>query len=59
MATKVSEDVSEVWIEYKKDQANQELRNRLMERYLPLVRYNAALNVSAVVTARIGAVPKL
>ncbi|HAP07445.1 MAG TPA: FliA/WhiG family RNA polymerase sigma factor [Planctomycetaceae bacterium] len=41
MATKVSEDVSEVWIEYKKDQANQELRNRLMERYLPLVRYNA------------------
>jgi len=31
MATKVSEDVSEVWIEYKKDQTNQELRNRLME----------------------------
>ncbi len=41
MATKVSEDVSEVWVEYKKDQTNQELRNRLMERYLPLVRYNA------------------
>ncbi|HQZ68065.1 MAG TPA: sigma-70 family RNA polymerase sigma factor, partial [Planctomycetaceae bacterium] len=41
MATKVSEDVSEVWIDYKKDQDNQELRNRLMERYLPLVRYNA------------------
>jgi RNA polymerase sigma factor for flagellar operon FliA len=41
MATKVSEDVSEVWIAYKQDQTNQELRNRLMERYLPLVRYNA------------------
>ncbi len=41
MATKVSEDVSDVWTEYKKDQTNQELRNRLMERYLPLVRYNA------------------
>ncbi len=41
MATKVSEDVSEVWVEYKKDQTSQELRNRLMERYLPLVRYNA------------------
>jgi RNA polymerase sigma factor for flagellar operon FliA len=41
MATKVSEDVSEVWITYKQDQTNQELRNRLMERYLPLVRYNA------------------
>ena len=41
MATKVSEDVSEVWIRYKQDQTSQELRNRLMERYLPLVRYNA------------------
>jgi len=41
MTTRVSEDVSEVWVEYKKDQTNQELRNRLMERYLPLVRYNA------------------
>ena len=41
MATKVSEDVSEVWVEFKKDQTNQKLRNRLMERYLPLVRYNA------------------
>ncbi|MEZ6040641.1 MAG: FliA/WhiG family RNA polymerase sigma factor [Planctomycetaceae bacterium] len=41
MATKVSEDVSEVWINFKKDQTDQELRNRLMERYLPLVRYNA------------------
>ncbi|MFM8475293.1 MAG: sigma factor, partial [Planctomycetaceae bacterium] len=41
MATRVSEDVSDVWVAYKKDQTNQELRNRLMERYLPLVRYNA------------------
>ena len=41
MATKVSEDVSEVWVSYKQDQTDQELRNRLMERYLPLVRYNA------------------
>jgi RNA polymerase sigma factor for flagellar operon FliA len=41
MATRVSEDVSEVWVAYKQDQTNQELRNRLMERYLPLVRYNA------------------
>lgn len=41
MATKVHEDVSDVWVEYKKDQSNQELRNRLIERYLSLVRYNA------------------
>ena len=41
MATRVSEDVGEIWKEYKKDQTNQELRNRLIERFLPLVRYNA------------------
>lgn len=41
MATKLTEDVSAVWIEFKKDQSNQALRNRLMERYLPLVKYNA------------------
>lgn len=41
MTIKVSEDVLEVWMEYKKDQTNQRLRNRLIERYLPLVRYNA------------------
>jgi len=41
MATRVTEDVSDVWVAYKKDQSNQELRNRLMERYLSLVRYNA------------------
>ena len=41
MATKLTEDVADVWIEYKQDQTNQSLRNRLIERYLPLVRYNA------------------
>ena len=29
MATKVNEDVSDVWVAYKQDQSNQELRNRL------------------------------
>ncbi len=42
MATKLSqEEVLEIWTEYKKDQTNQRLRNKLIERYLPLVRYNA------------------
>ncbi|MCA9115074.1 MAG: FliA/WhiG family RNA polymerase sigma factor [Planctomycetaceae bacterium] len=41
MTIKVSEDVLETWLEYKKDQTNQRLRNLLIERYLPLVRYNA------------------
>jgi RNA polymerase sigma factor FliA len=41
MATRVTEDVAEVWKAYKKDQSNQELRNILIERFLPLVRYNA------------------
>ena len=41
MVTKVERDVSEVWQEYKLDQSNKELRNYLMEKYLPLVRYNA------------------
>ncbi|MCA8987425.1 MAG: sigma-70 family RNA polymerase sigma factor, partial [Planctomycetaceae bacterium] len=42
MATKLSpEQIQEIWEEYKKDQTNQRLRNRLIERYLPLVRYNA------------------
>ena len=35
------EQLTEVWVDYKKDQADQHLRNTLMERYLPLVRYNA------------------
>ncbi len=42
MATKLSqEEVLELWKEYKKDQTNQRLRNKLIERFLPLVRYNA------------------
>ncbi len=42
MATKLSpEEIQEIWVTYKKDQTNQRLRNRLIERFLPLVRYNA------------------
>ena len=41
MATKLTEDVAHVWVEYKQDQSNQPLRNRLIECYLSLVRYNA------------------
>jgi len=41
MATTVaSEDVEQLWITFKKDLSNQELRNRLVEIYLPLVKYN-------------------
>ena len=40
--TKLTEEqLSEVWVDYKKDQSDLTLRNTLMERYLPLVRYNA------------------
>src|ERR1041385_3461260 len=35
------EQLTEVWTDYKKDQSDLTLRNTLMERYLPLVRYNA------------------
>ena len=41
MTSKLTEDIAHVWIEFKQDMRNQALRNRLMERYLPLVRYNA------------------
>jgi len=41
MATTLApEDVEQLWIEFKRDMSNQELRNRLVEIYLPLVRYN-------------------
>ncbi len=42
MATNVAnaEEIQQVWIEYKQDLTRQDLRNRLIERYLPLVRYN-------------------
>ncbi len=39
-AAQVSDDIQEVWIQYKKDPNNKDLRNRLMERYFPLVKYN-------------------
>ncbi len=42
MATVVApENVEQLWIEFKKDPSNQQLRNRLVEIYLPLVKYNA------------------
>jgi RNA polymerase sigma factor for flagellar operon FliA len=37
----VSQDeISEVWKRFKADPKNRELRNRLVEQYLPLVKYN-------------------
>src|SRR5947209_8300757 len=41
MVSKVERDISEVWQEFKQDQSSKELRNYLIEKYLPLVRYNA------------------
>jgi len=38
---RVKEDIQSVWLAFKKDQLNQELRNRLIENYFPLVRFNA------------------
>jgi RNA polymerase sigma factor FliA len=38
--TLAPEDIEQLWIEYKRDMSNQELRNRLVEMYLPLVKYN-------------------
>jgi RNA polymerase sigma factor for flagellar operon FliA len=41
MATTLApDDVEQLWVEFKKDMDNQELRNRLVEIYLPLVKYN-------------------
>jgi RNA polymerase sigma factor for flagellar operon FliA len=42
MATTVAleEDIQQVWQQYKADPSNRELRNRLVEKYLPLVKYN-------------------
>src|SRR5688572_25699016 len=34
------EDIAEVWVRYKQDPTNKMLRNRLVEQYLPLVKYN-------------------
>jgi RNA polymerase sigma factor FliA len=42
MTTKISDEVlAEVWKDFKADLTNQRLRNILIERYLPLVKYNA------------------
>ncbi len=38
--TTAPEDIKELWLEFKQDISNQELRNRLVETYLPLVKYN-------------------
>lgn len=41
MATTVAPDVAmQDWVTFKSDMTNQPLRNKLVERYLPLVRYN-------------------
>src|SRR6187551_3854421 len=34
------EEIAEVWKEFKLDTSNKALRNRLIEQYLPLVKYN-------------------
>ena len=42
MATKLSDEaLAEVWKDFKANTADQRLRNLLIERYLPLVKYNA------------------
>jgi len=33
-------EIERIWVEYKGDQSNKKLRNRLMEEYLQLVKYN-------------------
>jgi RNA polymerase sigma factor for flagellar operon FliA len=41
MATTVApEDMEQLWIEFKRDPSNNAMRNRLVEIYLPLVKYN-------------------
>jgi RNA polymerase sigma factor for flagellar operon FliA len=39
--TPMDEATAALWHEFKQDQSSQELRNKLIEKYLPLVRYNA------------------
>jgi RNA polymerase sigma factor for flagellar operon FliA len=40
MTTLAPEDVAQIWQTFKADPENQDLRNRLVEMYLPLVKYN-------------------
>ena len=39
-AVAVQDEIQQVWKTYKTDPTNKQLRNRLVERYLPLVKYN-------------------
>ena len=39
-ATLAAEDIAQVWEQFKANPDNQDLRNRLVEQYLPLVKYN-------------------
>src|SRR6266581_4066720 len=39
-ATLAAEDIAQVWEQFKANPENQDLRNRLVEKYLPLVKYN-------------------
>src|SRR6187431_3297421 len=34
------EEIAEIWVQFKADPKNKALRNRLIEQYLPLVKYN-------------------
>ena len=38
--TLAAEDIQQIWLAFKADPENQDLRNRLVEQYLPLVKYN-------------------
>ncbi len=40
MAAPQADEIVQVWNEYKADPERKDLRNRLVERYLPLVKYN-------------------
>jgi len=41
ITSKTAVDIHQVWLDYRKDPSNQDLRNRLIEQYFPLVRFNA------------------
>src|ERR1700742_4284002 len=38
--TSAPDEIAELWTRFKADMNNQDLRNRLVETYLPLVKYN-------------------
>jgi RNA polymerase sigma factor for flagellar operon FliA len=40
VAAPVSDDIEQVWRDYRADPSRMDLRNRLVEKYLPLVKYN-------------------